>query len=124
VTADLDRDVRAGEEEGVRSEGLRDRYGQQEAREHEPDEQQPDGGRLRIELVRDPRRVVPGPPHDEEHDRGLPHAGPGQVREQQVRDLRDREDEHEVVEQLERRRALLPADLAAALEAARHRQTT
>ncbi|HYZ18729.1 MAG TPA: hypothetical protein VE615_04240, partial [Gaiellaceae bacterium] len=40
--------------------------------------------------------------------------------EQQVRDLRDREDEHEVVEELEHRGALLPADLASALEAAHH----
>ena len=41
--------------------------------------------------------------------RPLGRARQGQVRKQEVRDLRNREDEDEVVEQLQRRRPLLAA---------------
>jgi hypothetical protein len=43
---------------------------------------------------------------------------PGEIGEQEVRDLRDGEDEDEVVEELERRRPLLLPRVAVALEAA------
>ncbi len=116
VPADLDRDVGAGEEQPAAGEGLGDRDREQQAAEHQPDQEQPDDDRARVELVRDPGRVVPGPPDDEQREQRPPGAAPGEVVEQQVRDLRDREDEDEVVEELERRRALLAA-LPATLEA-------
>ena len=103
----LDRDVRAREEQPVRTEGLRNRDRHQEAAEHDSHQEQADRDRVGIELVRHPGRVVPGPPDDEQHERRLSCALPGQVVEQQVRDLGDREDEDQVVEQLERRRPLL-----------------
>lgn len=70
-------------------------------------------GRVRVELVREPGRVVPRPPDDEQHERRLGDALPGQVLEQQLRDLRDREDEDEVVEELERADAALALGLRA-----------
>ena len=75
-----------------------------------------------VELVRDPGRVVPGPPDDEQAERRVPGAAPAQVVEQQVRDLRDREDEDEVVEELERGCPLLLTRVARSLES-RHRRS-
>ena len=48
----------------------------------------------------------------------MPHTVPGQVVEQQVRDLCDREHEDEVEEELERRRPLLVPVVVRTLEAA------
>jgi hypothetical protein len=109
VASDLDRDVRAGEEQRAVAEGAGDRDREQEAGEHQCDQEQPDDSRVGVELVRDPGRVVPGPPDDEERQRHVPGAAPAEVVEQEVRDLRDGEDEDEVVEELERRRPLLLA---------------
>ena len=117
MSTHLDRDVRAGEEQSVRSERLRDRDRHQEAPEHDSHQQQADRDRVGIELVRHPGRVVPGPPDDEQHERCLPNPLPGQVVEEQMRDLRDREYEDEVVEQLERRRPLLLAGVPLTLKA-------
>ena len=82
------------------------------------DQQEAHDDRAGIELVRDPGRVVPRPPDDEQHERRVADPLPRQVLEQQVRDLRDREYEHEVVEELERRHTLpllgTPAELIGA----------
>ena len=116
VAPDLDCDVRGGEEEASVAERARDGHRNQEAPEHEPEEQDAHDGRVGVELVRDPGRVVPGPPDREQRDRRMERALPGQVVEQEVGDLRDREDEDEVVEELQRRRALLLVLVAAAPE--------
>ena len=107
VASDLDRDVRAREQQRPVAERLGDRDRHHEAREHQPDQQEPHDDRVGVELVGDPRRVVPRPPDREQRDERLPDALPGEVLEQEMRDLRDREDEDQVVEQLERRRPLL-----------------
>ena len=85
-----------------------------EAAEHDREQQQPHRHGVRVELVRHPRRVVPGPPGDEQRERGVPGAVPAEVVEQDVRDLRDREHEDEVVEELEVGGPLLLSRLAAA----------
>ena len=107
VPPDLDRDVRAGEQQRAAAERPRDRDRHHEAREHDRQHEQPHRDGVRVELVRDPGRVVPRPPDDEQDEQRLSGAAPGQVVEQQVRDLRDREDEDEVVEELEVRGVLL-----------------
>ncbi len=84
-------------------EGLRYRHRHEEADEHQGQKQQADRNGLRIQFVGGPGRVVPRPVHREEHYQGLQDAGPRQVLEQEVGDLRDREHEHEIVEELEGR---------------------
>ena len=107
VPADLDCDVRAGEEQRPAPERLRNRHGQHEAQEHEREHEEPHHDRVRVEHVRHPGRVVPRPPHDEQDEQRLRRAAPGQVGQQQVGHLRDREHEDEVVEQLQVRCVLL-----------------
>ena len=72
-----------------------------------PSTSEPHGDRLRVEHVRHPGRVVPRPPDDEQDEHRLSRPVPRQVAEQQMRDLRDREHEDEVVEQLQVRGVLL-----------------
>jgi len=84
LTADLDRDVASREEQPARAERVRDRDREQEGSEHHPDQHEADDGRFRVELVRQPRRVVPRPPDDEQHEQRLPHALPGQMGEQHM----------------------------------------
>jgi hypothetical protein len=103
----LDRDVRTCEQQTVAAERLGDGHCHREACEHYREQQEAHGRRVRIDLARDPRRVVPGPPDDEEREERIASSGPAQVVEEQVRHLRDREDEDEVVEELERSCLLL-----------------
>ena len=118
VAPDLNRDIRACEEEPVRAEGLRNRDRHEQAPEHQPDQEQPNGDRIGIELVRDPGGVVPRPPDDEQREQRLPCAAPTEIVEEQVGDLRDREDEHEIEEQLECCCPLPLAGVSRALESA------
>ena len=107
MPADLDRDIRTGEQQRAAAERVRDRDGHQEAGEHDREHEQPHDDRVRVEHVRDPGRVVPRPPDDEQDEQRSCRAVPGQLAEQQMRDLGDREHEDEVVEQLEVRGVLL-----------------
>ena len=50
VPADLDRDVRAGEEQRAAAERLRDRDRHHEAREHDREHEQPHRDRVGVEL--------------------------------------------------------------------------
>ncbi len=90
----------------MRLESLRYRHRHEEADEHQGQEQQTDRYGLGIQFVGGPGRVVPRLVHREKSYQGLQDAGPRQVLEQEVGDLRDREYEHEVVEELEGRRPL------------------
>ena len=101
---DLDRHVRSGEEQTAAPERVGDGDGHHEAREHEREHEQSHDDRVGIEHVRDPRRVGPRPPDHEQDEERPPGSTPRQVVEQQMRDLRDGEDEDEVVEELEVRR--------------------
>ena len=121
MAADLDRDVRAGKQQRPVGECAGDRDRHHEAREHDPEHEEPHGHRLGIEHVRHPGRVVPRPPDDEQDERGLSRPAPRQVAEQQMRDLRDREHEDEVVEQLQIGGVLL---LVAAAKVSAHRGAT
>ena len=86
----------------MRLESLRYRHRHQQAYEHQAKKEQADQNRLRIQLVGGVGRVVLRPVHREQHDQGLQHTRPRQVRQQHMLDLRDRKHEHEVVEELER----------------------
>ena len=109
MAADLDRHVGAGEQQRPLPPRGGDRDRHQQAAEHHPDHESAHGRGARVELVRRPGRVVPRPPDGEQDHRGLTGARPVQVREvvieQVMGDLRDREDEDEVVEELQRRGA-------------------
>ena len=59
-------------------------------------------GRARVEPVGHPGRVDPRPPDDEQQEGGARHAGDGEVVDDLVRQLRDREDVDQVEEQLDR----------------------
>ena len=66
-----------------------------------------------------PRRVDPRPPHDQQQEGRAGHAVDREVVQDQVRQLRDREDVDQVEEQLDRRDRLLDAVAARAQVACR-----
>ncbi len=113
VARQLERHVGAREQQRAVAEGVRDRDRHPEAREHAEHQDQAHADPVGVEPVDHPGRVDPRPPDDEQQERGLRRARPGEVVQQQVRELRDREDVDEVEEQLEVRRALLAAVLVA-----------
>ena len=106
VATDLQRDVARREQQPLLAERLRQRGGHEQAAEHHRGEHPADRRRGRVEPVRHPRRVDPRPPDDEQQERGPRHAGDGEVVEDLVRQLGDREDVDEVEEQLDRGRRL------------------
>jgi hypothetical protein len=103
LTAEEARRQRSGEGEAVIPERSIERRGHGQAREHEPDQDQPCRAGAEIEVVRDPGDVGPRSPHRKEQDCGLEPASQRQVVQQVARELGDGEDVHEVEEQLDRR---------------------
>ena len=101
---DLDRHVRTGEEQGAAPERVGDGDGHDEAGEHDREHEQPHDDRVGVEHVRHPRRVGPRPPDHEQDEKRAPGPTPREIVEQEVRYLRDGQDEDEVVEELEVRR--------------------
>jgi hypothetical protein len=53
---------------------------------------------VRVDRIRQPGVADPSPPHHSEDEHPVKHTAPRRVVRQQVRDLRDREHEHEVEE--------------------------
>ena len=74
VPPELDRDVRTGEEQRPAPERSRDRDRHHEAGEHDRQHEQPHRDGVGVELVRDPGRVVPCPPGDEEDEQRPPRS--------------------------------------------------
>ena len=89
-----------GEPEASALKGGRDRRRQHQAAQHHQEDQDADGRQLGVEPVGDPGGVDPHPPHREKQQRDLDRAERREVLQQRMRDLRDREDEDEVEEQL------------------------
>ena len=114
VATDLQRDVARREHQPLLAERLGQRGGHEQAREHHRGEHPADRGRGRIEPVGHPGRVDPGPPDDEQQERRPRHAGDGEVAQDLVRQLCDREDVDQVEEQLDRGRRLRDAVAARA----------
>ena len=88
---------------------VRDRERDHEESAHPPEQQEPEPNEVRGDRVRQPRVAVVHPPDHREHhehlDRG--RAGPG---DEHAGQLRDREDEDEIEEELERRDPRAPVD--------------
>jgi hypothetical protein len=123
VAANLDRNIGAGEEQRPAAERFRDRDRHDQAGQHDPKQDQLNNDRVRVQLIRDPGGVVPRPPHHHQHQQGLARTLPRQVIQQQMRHLRDREHEHQVVEQLQHRHPLLHARQPPTHEPAHHPRT-
>src|SRR5439155_16949115 len=70
-------------------------------------DRQPNGALVRFDIVRQPGVAGPGPPERAEHEQRTPEPGPGRIDREHARHLRDREDEDEVEEELERSYPLL-----------------
>jgi hypothetical protein len=98
---DLHERVSAAHHEPERAERVGQGGGHRQADQHEQHEHEPDLQPIRIEPVRYPRRVGPGQPHHRQQDRGLHRARDRRRAEQMVRELCDREDVHQVEEQLD-----------------------
>ena len=116
--SDADYCIGAGEDEGVVAEHVGHGQRRHEHRHHGAEHDEPDLALFGIDGVRQPGVRRPGPPEDAEHDEAFRESRPGGVAADQRRDLREREDEDEVEEQLEGRDALL-AVLVARLDGQR-----
>ena len=95
------------EDDAVTAEGLRYR---QRGDEHRHDRNQHRAAHhalVGIHGVRQPGIADPRPPQRREHEQPVAEAAPGRVVGHQRRDLREREHEHEIEEQLERRDPVL-----------------
>src|SRR5690606_15742091 len=98
---DAHEQVAADEEPGRILERTWDGDGHAQCREHEHSAKQLDLCATGVEPVHRPGRVVPTPPHRGEHHDGLCGPLPGEMLDQQVRQLDDREDVDQVEEELD-----------------------
>ena len=105
--------VGARKEERVVAEDVRHRQRCDQHRPHRPEHRDPDDALLGVDRVRQPGVRGPGPPEHAEHEQALSQTCPGRVGDHEPRHLRDREDEDQVEEELERGDALLGALLPA-----------
>ena len=99
--------VRAAEEHGVVAEGARHGEGGAEHRAHRTENRQPYATFVDVRRTRQPGVGNPRPPERGEHEQPAQHPTPRRVMREQARDLRDREHEDQVEEELERRDLML-----------------
>jgi hypothetical protein len=90
------------------SERLRDGEGGDERSRRGQEQRGEDGGRVGVRDVRQPGLARPDPPEDGEREQPAVETSPGLVIEPERRQLGEREDEHEVEEQVDRGDAMLP----------------
>jgi hypothetical protein len=76
-----------------------------EERAHSTEEEQAEAEQIGRDRIRQPRVAVVHPPDDRQHHDDVQRAGRISARDEDAGQLRDREDEDEVEEQLERRDA-------------------
>ena len=95
------------EQDAVVAEGLGHSEGGDQHRAHGREHRQPHGALFGVQRVRQPGVGGPGPPERAQDEHPAQDPAPGRVVGEQARDLRDREDEDEVEEKLERSDALL-----------------
>ena len=93
--------VGAREQQRLAVEGMRHRRRQQQAGQHQHEHQRAHRRAIRVHPVGEPAGVHPHPPHREQQEQGLQRADQRQVLDQRVRQLRHREHEHQVEEQLD-----------------------
>jgi hypothetical protein len=113
---EADDEVRNAEEQRVVSEGARYRQGDAEHGSHRGKHRETDAALVHIHRARQPRVDAPPPPERCEHEHAAEDSAPGRVVREQARDLRDREHEHQVEEELERRDLVLVVVLELALD--------
>ena len=94
-----------GEREAVSLEGARRRECDHEEPAHPAEQQEPVAHSVGRDCVREPGVRVVHPPDQVEHDDDLSHRGRVTALDEHAGQLRDREDEDEVEEELERRDA-------------------
>ena len=97
-----DKEVRDAEEHGVVAERARDGEGGAEHRAHRAENRQPDATFVDVRRARQPGVGSPRPPERGEDEQPAQHSTPRRVVHEQARDLRDREHEDQVEEELER----------------------
>ena len=102
-----DEEVRDAEQHGVVPEGARHRQGDAEHRRHRGEHRQPDAALVHVHRARQPRVDAPCPPERRDHEHPAEDSAPRRVVREQDRDLRDREHEDQVEEELERRDLVL-----------------
>ena len=102
-----DDEVGRREQQRVIAECVRDRERDHEHRSHRDEHHQAHVVPLGVERVREPRVRHPRPPHDGEDQEPARERLPGRVLGDVGGDLRDRKDEDEVEEQLQRAHPLL-----------------
>jgi hypothetical protein len=106
---EADDRVGAGEQERLVAERAGHAQRHDEERGHGGEHHQPHGALLRVDHARQPGVADPRPPHHAEHQQALGEALPGRLVGHQRGALRQRQDEDEVEEQLERRDSRLLA---------------
>ena len=104
---DPDDRVGAGEEKCVVPERARHGERGDQHRPHRPEHDQPHDPLLGIDRVRQPGIGGPRPPEHAEHEQTPDEARPRRIGDDEPRHLRDRENENQVEEELERSDALL-----------------
>ena len=100
-----DREVGEPERESVALVRIGDRERADQEAAHAADQRDPVSQTIRRDRVRQPRVSVVHPPDEEEHHDDLHGCSRVAARDEHARQLRDREDEDEVEEELERRDA-------------------
>jgi hypothetical protein len=101
AAAQLDRHEGQGEDQAAVAERLGDRHGHDHAHHHGHEQHDPHRRPLGIQPVGDPGREDPGPPDRHQQQTGLDQAQQARMGQQAVRQLGDREHEHQVEEQLD-----------------------
>ena len=97
-----DEEVRDAEQHRVVPEGARHGQGDAEHRGRRGEHRQPDATLVDVHRARQPRVDAPRPPEGGEDEHPAEDPAPRRVVREQDRDLRDREHERQVEEQLER----------------------
>ena len=99
---DADEQVGGAKQHGVGSKSARHRQRDDEHRSHRGEHRQPDAALIDVHRAREPRVSDPGPPERREHEHPVQDPAPRRVVREQARDLRNREDQDQVEEELER----------------------
>jgi hypothetical protein len=103
VAADLDGDIRAGENQALLAERVGQRGRHHQAADHGRGDQQLYRRPLRVKPVGCPRRAGPDPPQGEQQHQGLERAVPREILDQYAGELGEREDERQVEEEFQER---------------------
>jgi hypothetical protein len=101
--------IGAGEQHGLVAECLRHAQRHHQQCGHRTEDREANDALLWVDHAREPGVADPRPPEQGEHEQSLPELGPGRICGHQRRALRDRQDEDQVEEQLERGHPLLGA---------------